>query len=430
MSIDKFLIIVGGATASGKTGFAIRLAQHFRTEIISLDSRQFFEEMDIGTAKPTAEELASAPHHFIGHISIQQEYSVGDFVREALNRLERLFGVYDIVIATGGSGLYIKSLCEGLDEFPDVPRNIKDEVASLYTSEGITALQTELQRLDPEYYAEVDLQNPHRLMRAISVCRASGSPFSSFQTKGKAQRNFTPIYLQMHWPRREQYDRINQRVDLMIEAGQVQEARQLFPFKMLTALQTVGYKELFEYFEDKISLRDSIDKIKRNSRRYAKRQLTWMRRDGFWKHFHPTEWDLALGYLSQSMNVQFRIDWATEEEKAKWLGLINSSEDGSDPIEFLTARSSNSVLGVIPMILNKKDILLLPELEVSSADEQQMQLLRHESISRANDRTIYQLAHTGIPPPSAGATIYPPEKLPGRLTKWIGKSQEIWKFSD
>ncbi len=429
MSTKKFLIIVGGATASGKTGFAIRLAQHFQTEIISLDSRQFFEEMHIGTAKPTAAELAAAPHHFVGHISIQQAYSVGDFVREALARLDRLFKDYDIVIASGGSGLYIKALCEGLDEFPDVPQHIKDEVAALYDSAGLSALQVELERLDPVYFAVVDRQNPHRLMRAISVCRASGLPFSSFQTKSQVKRNFTPIYLQMHWPRREQYDRINRRVDLMIEAGQVQEARQLYSFKNLTALQTVGYKELFEYIEDKISLPESIEKIKRNSRRYAKRQLTWMRRDGFWKHLHPTEWDLALAYIRQSMQSGFRIDWAKAEEQSAWLGLIDTPESGKDSIEFLTARSSDSILRVIPMVLHPKDTLLLPEMEISPTDEEQRLLLIHEAQKRSHDGTIYQLVESAAQPPRIGAIACPVDALPGRLTKWISSSQKIWKVS-
>lgn len=430
MSKQKFLIIVGGPTASGKTGFAIRLAQHFQTEIISLDSRQFFEEMQIGTAKPTPEELASAPHHFVGHISIKQEYSVGDFVREALERLERLYQEYDIIIATGGSGLYIKSLCEGLDEFPTVPQTIKDEVAALYASEGLSALQRELQNLDPTYYEEVDLQNPHRLMRAISVCRASGSPFSSFQTKGKAQRHFKPIYLQMHWPRREQYDRINQRVDLMIEAGQVQEARQLFPFRTLTALQTVGYKELFDYFEDKISLQEGIEKIKRNSRRYAKRQLTWMRRDGFWKHFHPTEWELALSYIDYSIRLGFRVDWAGEEEKKAWLQQISTPKNTADQIEFLTAYQSDSILLSIPMVLHKKDVLLLPDMEISAANEQLKQLLHHEAVNRSNDTAVYQIVHSANPPKWCDAIKCALETLPRRLSKWAKPSQEIWQIAN
>lgn len=430
MSTKKFLIIVGGPTASGKTGFAIRLAQHFQTEIISLDSRQFYEEMDIGTAKPSPEELASAPHHFVGHISIQQAYSVGDFVRDALARLDRLFALYDIVIATGGSGLYIKSLCEGLDEFPDVPADIKDSVSALYEADGLPALQAELQRLDPTYYAEVDLQNPHRLIRAISVCRASGLPFSSFQTKGRVQRNFTPIFLQMHWPRRTQYDRINQRVDLMIEAGQVEEARRLHPFKALTALQTVGYKELFAYFEGEVTLWEGIEKIKRNSRRYAKRQLTWMRRDGYWKHFHPDEWESALNYIDHSIHQGFRIAWAEEEQKEKWSSEINGVDTAGDSIQFLTAYHLESPVRSIPIVLHKKDILLLPSLRWDDITEAEKLLLQHEAINRANDQAIYQIVNPGHSLTAKEGVPCVPSTLPGRLTKWLDETQEIWKITN
>ncbi len=430
MANQKYLIIVGGPTASGKTGFAIRLAQHFQTEIISLDSRQFYAEMDIGTAKPTEEELASAPHHFVGHISIQQAYSVGDFVREALARLERLFKLYDIVIATGGSGLYIKSLCEGLDEFPDVPAGIKEKVSTLYETEGIAALQTELQRLDPVYFEEVDRQNPHRLIRAISVCRASGQPFSSFQTKGKAQRNFTPIFLQMHWPRRVQYDRINQRVDLMIEAGQVAEARRLYPYRALTALQTVGYKELFSFIDGETTLPQSIDKIKRNSRRYAKRQLTWMRRDGYWKHFHPSEWEMALSYINCSMKLGFGIKWADKEQKGELLSQLKGAAPSAYPIEFLTAYQAETTLCSLPLVMYKNDLLLLPEMVLSTTGKVHQQLLRHEALNRSNDQTVYEVVNPDNPPTEEGSIKCLKDSLPGRLTKWASTSQEIWKITD
>lgn len=430
MASQKHLIIVGGPTASGKTGFAIRLAQHFQTEIISLDSRQFYEEMNIGTAKPTEEELASAPHHFVSHISIQQAYSVGDFVREALVRLDRLFAQYDIVIATGGSGLYIKSLCEGLDEFPTVPKHIKEGVSTLFQAEGLTALQAELQRLDPTYFDEVDLQNPHRLMRAISVCRASGRPFSSFQTKGKVQRNFKPIFLQMHWPRREQYDRINQRVDLMIEAGQVAEARRLYPYRALTALQTVGYKELFSFIDGEVTLPESIEKIKRNTRRYAKRQLTWMRRDGYWKHFHPNEWSMALAYIQASIDQGLSITWAAENQQKQWSDQVNATAQAGDLVEFLTAYHVDAALRSIPMIMHKKDVLLLPEIELTATDEVTKQLLRHEALNRANDQTVYQVVDPAFPPEKDEAVKCSLDTLPGRLTKWVSRSQEIWRIAD
>ena len=212
MSARKYLIVIGGPTASGKTTFAIQLAQHFKTEIISADSRQFYQEMEIGTAKPSSTELKLVPHHFISHLKAADNYSVGDFERDAMMLLEKLFAKYQFVILTGGSGLFIKVLCEGMDVFPNVPANIKNEVEELYKEKGISALQKELLQSDPDYYRQVDLQNPHRLIRAISVCRVSGKSFSHFHQQGKTQRNFTPIYLQLHRPRPELYERINTRV--------------------------------------------------------------------------------------------------------------------------------------------------------------------------------------------------------------------------
>lgn len=297
----KYLIVVGGATASGKTGFAIRLARHFSTEIVSCDSRQFYREMNIGTAKPTPEEMAQAPHHFIGHISIEQPYSVGDFEADALTLLDELFQKHSVVILCGGSGLFIKALCEGLDQFPDVPQAVLEQLQQDYEKNGLAYLQKELQQSDPEYYREVDLQNPRRLLRALSVTRSSGRPFSKFRNQRPQNRNFHPIYLQMDWPREKLYERINQRVDLMIAAGLVDEARQLYAFRHLQALQTVGYQELFDHFSGLISLEEAVALIKRNSRRYAKRQLTWFRRDGFWEAFHPDNFDEALAYLDQKI---------------------------------------------------------------------------------------------------------------------------------
>lgn len=297
----KYLIVVGGATASGKTGFAIQLARHFRTEIVSCDSRQFYREMTIGTAKPTPEEMAQAPHHFIGHISIEQPYSVGDFEADALALLDELFQKHSVVILCGGSGLFIKALCEGLDQFPDVPQAVLDQLQQDYEKNGLAYLQEELHQSDPEYYQEVDLQNPRRLLRALSVTRSSGRPFSEFRNQRPQTRNFQPIYLQMDWPREKLYERINRRVDLMIAAGLVDEARQLYAFRHLQALRTVGYQELFDHFSGLISLEEAVALIKRNSRRYAKRQLTWFRRDGFWEAFHPDNFDEALAYLDQKI---------------------------------------------------------------------------------------------------------------------------------
>lgn len=301
------LIVLSGPTASGKTSLAIRLAQHFQTAIVSADSRQFFREMHIGTAKPTAEELAQAPHYFIDSHSITEDYSVGQYEREALELLPTLFQTHDTVILTGGSGLYINALCQGIDHFPEVPEAVRQSVENDLEKRGISYLQEELRTADPQYYEEVDLNNPHRLIRALSVCRSSGQPYSSFRKSGAAARFFRPVYLQLHWPRPELYDRINRRVDLMLEAGLEEEARSLYPQKHLTALQTVGYQEFFDYFDGNISREEAIELIKRNSRRYAKRQLTWFRRDGHWKRFRPGEWEKMLRYVKLSRKERLHI---------------------------------------------------------------------------------------------------------------------------
>jgi len=242
---NNYLIVIGGPTASGKTALSIQLAHHFKTEIISCDSRQFFKEMNIGTAKPDAEELAAAPHHFINSRSIFDDYSVGDFERDALAFLEKFYLKNDVAIMVGGSGMYIRALCEGLDEFPDVPIEIKAKVEKDLEEKGIIFLQEELKIADSTYYQEVDLNNSRRLVRAISVIRTSHQPFSSFRKKDKNSRPFIPIYVLLEMDRVKLYDRINRRVDLMMEAGLLNEARNLMPYKNLKSLQTVG-KDLFD----------------------------------------------------------------------------------------------------------------------------------------------------------------------------------------
>lgn len=269
---------MGGPTASGKTGLGIRLARHFNTEILSADSRQFYREMNIGTAKPTSEELAQAKHHFIDNLSVHDAYSVGDYEREAVFLLEKLYKKNDVAIMVGGSGFFIRAVCEGLDDFPDVPAHIREELNQLFENEGIVPLQNELKQRDPEYYAQMDTQNPKRLLRALEVCRATGQSFSHFHNKEKTPREFVPIYIGVDWEREALYERINSRVDMMIEAGLEQEAQELYPLRHLTALQTVGYQEWFDFFDGKIDREEAIRLIKRNSRRYAKRQMTWFRK--------------------------------------------------------------------------------------------------------------------------------------------------------
>jgi len=297
MSEKKYLIVIGGPTASGKTAFAVEVANYFQTEIISFDSRQFYKEMNIGTAKPTAAEMQGIPHHFIGHRSIFEPYSVGDFEKDALELLEILYRKYNILVAVGGSGLYSKALCEGLDQFPDIPEEIRQQVRQLYQEQGLEALQQAVQVADPEYFASVDQQNPHRLIRALEVSWSSGQPYSSFRKKEKKARFFIPIYIEMNISREILYDRINKRVDMMMENGLLEEVKNLYPHRNLTTLQTVGYQELFEYLEGNKTLEAAVDKIKQNSRNYAKRQLTWWRRDGFWQQFAPDQTEAAIDWI-------------------------------------------------------------------------------------------------------------------------------------
>ena len=281
MKPKKHLIVVGGPTASGKTKTAIHLAQHYNTVILSADSRQFYREMNIGTAKPDAEELAMATHYFIDSHPVDQDYSVGDYEKEALVLLEKLFEVHDVIVLTGGSGLYINALCQGLDHFPAVSIEIKKRLESAYEKEGLGYLQSLLETVDPDYASVVDMQNPHRLLRALSVYEASGQPFSQFLQQGESKRSFQPIYLQMHWDRIALYDRINRRVDLMVENGLIEEVKSLKSYRGHSALATVGYQEIFDYLDGKYDWSTAVELIKRNSRRYAKRQLTWMRRMAF-----------------------------------------------------------------------------------------------------------------------------------------------------
>lgn len=277
--MSNYLINIVGPTAIGKTALSIKVARHYHSEIISADSRQFFKEMKIGTAVPEQEELEAAPHHFIQHISVENQYSVGDFEKDAIKKLEGLFRKNSVVIMVGGSGLYIKAVTEGLDEFPKVGPEIRKNLNKHLKEDGIDWLQQKLFVLDPEYYKNIDVQNPHRLIRALEICIATGKPFSSFLHQDKEKRDFKIIPIGLKADREILYERINKRVDLMIENGLVEEARALYPKRDFNALNTVGYKELFEYFEGKTDLETAISEIKKNTRRFAKRQLTWFRKD-------------------------------------------------------------------------------------------------------------------------------------------------------
>ena len=275
----KTLLTIIGPTAIGKTSLAINLALHFDTEIISCDSRQFFKEMSIGTAVPSAEELAQVKHHFIQHKSIFDPYSVGDFERDTITLLTELFLQHDVVIMVGGSGLYADAVLYGLDDFPEVSTEIRNELNTHYQEQGIAYLQTKLKDLDPIQYERMDIQNPQRMLRALEVCIASGKPYSSFLNKKKILRDFTNITIGLTAEREVVYERINRRVELMLEEGLLIEAQRLFPYKELNALQTVGYRELFDFLEGKTSLDFAVEEIKKNTRRFAKRQYTWFHKN-------------------------------------------------------------------------------------------------------------------------------------------------------
>lgn len=275
----KTLLTIVGPTAIGKTRMAIALATHFGTEILSCDSRQFFKELRIGTAVPSAEELMAAPHHFIQHKSIFEAYSVGDFERDAIALLDKLFKKHDVVVMVGGSGLYAKAIIDGLDDFPEVDEVIRQELNEAYAQKGIGYLQELLKTLDEVQYNQMDVQNPQRLIRALEVCRASGKPYSSFLQRKEKQRDFTSVQIGLTADRTEVYERINKRVDMMLEEGLLIEAQDMMPYRHLNALQTVGYKELFSFFEGECSFEAAIEAIKMNTRRFAKRQFTWFQKD-------------------------------------------------------------------------------------------------------------------------------------------------------
>ncbi len=274
----KKLIAIVGPTGIGKTALAIKIAKHYNTEIISADSRQFYKEMHIGTAVPSPEELNTVPHHFIQHRSIFQNYSVGNFERDAIALLQELFKKNDVVIMVGGSGLYIDAVIKGLDEFPAVPTEIREKLKDIFEEDGIEALQNQLKSLDPVYYDQVDIDNPHRLIRALEICIGTGKPYSSFLNQKSEARFFRSCIIGLEAERKIIYDRINKRVDRMIEEGLVQEAKVLQEHRELNALQTVGYKELFQYLDGHWSLDFAVSEIKKNTRRFAKRQLTWFKK--------------------------------------------------------------------------------------------------------------------------------------------------------
>lgn len=284
----KHLITIIGPTAIGKTALSIKLAQHYGCPVISADSRQFFKEMNIGTAVPSPEELAAAKHYFIRNISIHDSYTVGDFEREAIALLDELFKENDNVVMVGGSGLYIDAVLKGFDDFPDIDPAVREQIITKYNERGIEWLQKELEQRDPEHYARVAKENPQRMMRALEVCIGTGKPYSSFLNIKKNSRKFTPVVIGLEADREVMYSRINQRVDIMVAQGLVNEVKSLHPYKDFNALQTVGYRELFAYIDGEFALEQAVEEIKKNTRRFAKRQMTWFRRNEHAKWFDFT----------------------------------------------------------------------------------------------------------------------------------------------
>lgn len=288
----------------GKTALAIELAKHYGSEIISADSRQFYREMEIGTAKPSAEQLNTVKHHFINNKSIAELYGAGHFEREAIKLLDELFKQHDIIFMVGGSGLYINAVLNGVDDFIETPVELREEINKEFEEKGIVWMQSEVKKLDETYFNEVDINNPQRMIRALEVCRFTGKPYSSFLNQPKTPRNFTAIKLLINRDRENLYKQINIRVDEMMKAGLLDEVKKLHEFKHLNALKTVGYKELYAYLDNSYTLETAIDKIKQHTRNYAKRQLTWFKNQDEFEEFKPDDIEKIKAYINIIIGVK------------------------------------------------------------------------------------------------------------------------------
>ena len=301
MAKKKTLIAIVGPTAVGKTAMAISLAQYFKTEIISADSRQFYREMTIGTAKPDLEELASAPHHFINSHSITQDYSAGDFEREALHKLDELFRQNDVVVMVGGSGLFVRALCQGLDDLPKAGDEVRERLNNEMAQLGLEQMKERLKTIDPAYYQIADIDNPQRVVRALEVFEATGKPMSFYHKKDLNKRPFDILTIGLNMERPELYERINLRVKRMMETGLLEEVKSLVPFRSKPALLTVGYAELFDYLDGNISLEEAVERIQQNSRRYAKRQITWFKKYGNTSWFQSDETGAIIDFINAKL---------------------------------------------------------------------------------------------------------------------------------
>jgi tRNA dimethylallyltransferase len=302
MNHDKYLIILFGPTGVGKTDLSLNLAKHYNSEIFSCDSRQFYKELGVGVAKPDPEQLKTIKHHFISSVSIHEHYSISQFETETIEKLQKYFKTNNIALMVGGSGLYIDAICNGVDIMPDHDEKIRQEVIEFYEENGIEALRFELKKVDPEYYDEVDLKNPQRILRAIEIYRSTGKRFSEFRTNKKAIRNFNIIKIGIDLDRETLYQRINNRVDKMFQNGLLHETKDLQKFKGLVALKTIGYTELFNYLENEQSFEKTVELIKRNTRHYARRQLTWFRRYKDAKWYGANNENEIIEYVNSEIN--------------------------------------------------------------------------------------------------------------------------------
>ena len=302
--MDKYLVVIAGPTASGKTATAIKVAKALGTEIISADSRQFYKELPIGTAAPTNEELSEVQHYMVHNLNVEDKYDVADYENDVLSLLKKLFINHDAVVLTGGSGLFIDAVCKGLDSIPDISEETRNKVDNIYREGGLTALQNEVQRLDPEYYNIVDKCNPRRLQRAVEVCYQTGLTYSSFRNNTAKVRDFKIIKVALLWERNELISRINLRVENMILEGLLEEARAMLPKRHLNSLNTVGYKELFEYFDGKVTLNEAVEQIKIDTRQYAKRQMTWLRKNNDYQWFTIDEIPEMINYIKTIINSE------------------------------------------------------------------------------------------------------------------------------
>ena len=308
MTKEKYLISIVGPTAIGKTALSIKLANHFKAEIISADSRQFFKEMSIGTAAPTLSELSAARHHFIHHKSVKEDYNVGEFERDAIEKLNHLFAENDVVIMVGGSGLYVDAVVNGLDDFPTIDPNIRESLNLQIETKGLEHLQNQLKELDPISFQNITIDNPHRVIRALEISIGTGKPYSSFLNQNKSNRNFNTISIGLDADRQTIYNRINLRVDKMVKEGLLEEVKALLPLRHLNALNTVGYKELFHYLNGECTLEFAVSEIKKNSRRFAKRQLTWFRKNKniLWFDFESDIKNIIKAIENQIEKVQYK----------------------------------------------------------------------------------------------------------------------------